>query len=349
MFLILPTISTVGKMKIQHLALLNIILLFLVAATSNAQYANCTPDPTVTDPEGDGERYPRTLPLCFIGEEYACKLTITPPPNAQQYGFNWTITKIQITSLENLPFGLSWNSNSGNDDDYMYSGEWYCILVNGTPYGTPGIREVDVYANAWIRLIFEVQAPGNPNNGGSVTCVLCNSIDLDLGSDVTITNQSQVTFDANQNDNYHTYLWQNGTSEPTFIANGATLGVGVHDIIVTVSDTVGTTGSYTEDISPCFKKDTVRVTVIDENYIALQNNNRIKIFPNPATDKIILNQTDEIRDTKIEIYAINGILMYSTVLYNKEEEIDISNFSKGLYFIKLTGPTINDILKITVE
>jgi hypothetical protein len=336
-------------MKKFKVLLISICIIGFTTIYGFSQYASCTPDYSVEDPEGVGVRYPVDLPVAFAGEYYSTVFTIIAPAVAATWGFDFTITKIQITDLVGLPNGLNQDSNAGNDDGYLYGGEYYCYTLDGYPIGTPGIHNVDVYANAWIRLIFEVQAPQNPQFGGTIYFTICNELSLDLGADRTITLSDHISLSANQNTNYHTYSWSNGCTTPVLSLSGNELGVGEHEISVVVTDTVGTTGKYEGRDPRCLKTDIVKITVLDENSIELKNRDRIKLYPNPAIDKIIITQAEDLINTSIEIYSINSYLIYTTSLINSETEIDLSEFDSGIYFVKLKGDKISDILKLIIE
>lgn len=65
-------------------------------------------------------------------------------------------------------------------------------------------------------------------------------------------------------------------------------------------------------------------------YISELEMDKIKIYPNPATDYIVI---EGLKNNAIEIYAIDGKkLMVDLVDKNR---IDVSNFSKGLYLLKV--------------
>ncbi|PLX08991.1 MAG: hypothetical protein C0596_04100 [Marinilabiliales bacterium] len=255
-------------MKTIKLVLSYIGLLFLLYNPIYSQYATCTPDPTVTDPEGVGVRSPIDLPVGFINEYYSTVLTIIAPEKATTWGFlDFTITKIQLTEMVNMPNGLIWETNSENSDDYMYASEKYCMIVEGTPNDIPGIREVDVYANAWIKVIIETSAPGNPQNGGSVTYTLCNKTSVDLGSNRTMTTDDEIILSADQGTDFHTYLWSDNSTQPELNICCNELGVGVHQVSVMVFDTVGTTGIYSDREPVCYKEDNIQITVIEGNSV----------------------------------------------------------------------------------
>lgn len=314
-----------------------LVILFIFLFTTcqlSAQNANCTPDPDVVDTEGVGVREPYELPVGFIGDYYNTVLTIIAPEKAETWGvFNVTITKIQLTELVNMPGGLTWDTNTGNANDYMYGGEKYCLVVEGIPSGTPGIRSIDVYANAWIRVIWESEAPGNPRNGGSVLYTLCNSLDLDIGNNLDITTDDEVLISADQETDFHTYLWQDNSTNPTFLVRGSDLGVGNHKIKVTVTDTVGITGIYSDREPRCFKSDSIMVRVTQgNNAVEPVKRNSFSISPNPAEDKIVISSNEYINNFTFELVDQNGKVVLIKEITAVVCEIDISTLTKGLYF-----------------
>ena len=58
-----------------------------------------------------------------------------------------------------------------------------------------------------------------------------------------------------------------------------------------------------------------------------------EIFPNPATDKIFINITD---NAKLEIINIHGQIKVTKVLTGKMNELDISSLKKGVYIFKIS-------------
>lgn len=305
---------------------------------SYSQNADCTPDPNVVDNEGVGVREPYELPVGFIGDYYNTVLTIIAPEKAETWGvFNVTITKIQLTELVNMPGGLTWDTNTGNVNDYMYGGEKYCLVVEGIPSGTPGIRSIDVYANAWIRVIWESEAPGNPRNGGNVKYTLCNSLNLNLGNNLNITTDDEVLISADQQTDFHTYLWQDNTTNPTYLVRGSDLGVGNHKIKVTVTDTVGITGIYSDREPRCFKSDSIMIRVTQgENAVEQIKRDKFCVSPNPAGEKITVSSRESADDLFIEIINQNGNVVLSQPLLANHVEIDISGISEGLYFVSFS-------------
>ena len=334
-------------MNLKHILFSGLsVLLFL---NTFAQYADCTPDYSVEDPEGVGIRSPVDLPVAFLGEHYSTVFTIIPPITANTWGvFNTTITKVQITELVNLPNGLVEDSNADNDDEFLYGGEYYCYTLDGYPVGNPGIHTVEVYANAWIRILFEMQAPGNPQFGGNIYFTLCNELDLDLGGNQTITTDDEITLNANQNNSIHTYAWSNGCTEPTCTISGSDLGVGTHEISVVVSDTIGTTEYYAGLETRCFKTDMIEITITEGNSVSANHMNDISVYPNPSTGTLSIEQNSE-DNYIISILNLNGELVYQSENKKRTQHIDISHLSKGMYILKISSKNFNKIEKLILK
>jgi GH35 family endo-1,4-beta-xylanase len=68
--------------------------------------------------------------------------------------------------------------------------------------------------------------------------------------------------------------------------------------------------------------------------VKMVNNSSIHVYPNPATNNVTIKY-DKAPFT-IHVYASNGILVYSVNSGKESVNIDISNFNRGLYFVRLT-------------
>jgi hypothetical protein len=64
--------------------------------------------------------------------------------------------------------------------------------------------------------------------------------------------------------------------------------------------------------------------------IIIENN--IKIYPNPATNNIMINVSDD-DSHLISIFALDGRRMYKSIV-NNYTTIDVSEWSSGLYFVQ---------------
>jgi len=90
------------------------------------------------------------------------------------------------------------------------------------------------------------------------------------------------------------------------------------------------------------KYDGIPTTIKEQNTI-----DNVSVFPNPATDKLtILQNTFEFNI--VEIYNINGHLVFKKSMNSSREMIDISNFSKGIYYLKFFGDKSSQIKKLLI-
>ncbi len=75
---------------------------------------------------------------------------------------------------------------------------------------------------------------------------------------------------------------------------------------------------------------------VDIPEISASKIDNILIYPNPIKEKLFIN-TNGIKDIdlSIEIFTITGQLVYKSSIKNSINIIDVSNFTKGAYFIKI--------------
>lgn len=113
-----------------------------------------------------------------------------------------------------------------------------------------------------------------------------------------------------------TYLWSNGATTSTI--TGLTAGT----YTVTVTDAAG-----------CISVQSVTVDVL--NSIAqLEAGESFKVFPNPASDVMQLHLHPGITGAHIEIYHVNGDLIYRAAATDNMT-IFTNGMSEGIYLIKL--------------
>ena len=137
------------------------ILLTFYAGQS---FGQCTPDPLVTDPEGNGEMVPDTVEAI---ETVALdtRLTIFAPDTATVAGSAITIHHITVKSLLNKPAWLAYACNTINCEFYgAYSN---CVQVTGTPpAASAGFYPVDVLVDVYVSILgTPVAVQTNYNSG----------------------------------------------------------------------------------------------------------------------------------------------------------------------------------------
>ena len=89
---------------------------------------------------------------------------------------------------------------------------------------------------------------------------------------------------------------------------------------------------------------------IIQNVTEIKTNNFVKIYPSPAKDFLtieISNSNNE--EINLKMLNINGSVIDEFQLKSKKQQIDVSKFAKGLYFIQIKGKTLNEVRKFEVQ
>lgn len=73
----------------------------------------------------------------------------------------------------------------------------------------------------------------------------------------------------------------------------------------------------------------------------------VSIFPNPATEQFRVNSVEPI--VSLEVMNNIGQTVYTTAVNNTEATIDVRNFSKGVYFVRIQGENFAVTRKVSVE
>ncbi len=131
-----------------------LIVLFLISINYSA-YSQCIPGDSIScpDPENNGQVCPDTLPSATAGELYSEVATIKPPYTVGD-SIVLDLHHIQLMDVGNLPDGITWVSNEPNNE--FMAGEYYCILLEGTPT-TTGTYYLKIIVDAYVIVI-----PGSP-------------------------------------------------------------------------------------------------------------------------------------------------------------------------------------------
>jgi len=153
-----------------------------------------------------------------------------------------------------------------------------------------------------------------------------------LGIDTIICDNFYITLYAGTG--YDSYLWSDNSNADTLIVDSTGIGIGSEITWVEITDSNG-----------CTARDSITITInlctgINENNTDVN----IKIFPNPGNNFInveLKNISNEILN--LEIIDINGQVLFNKKLDNNFKQIDISSYSKGIYFVKLKG---QDFIKV---
>jgi len=70
----------------------------------------------------------------------------------------------------------------------------------------------------------------------------------------------------------------------------------------------------------------------------------LKVFPNP-TNNILTIQNNEVL-TGIEIVNISGQVLYASKFDMTEVKLDLSDYSSGVYFVRITSNEKRKLIKV---
>ncbi|HAF30732.1 MAG TPA: hypothetical protein DCG75_16945 [Bacteroidales bacterium] len=148
-----------------------------------------------------------------------------------------------------------------------------------------------------------------------------------LGANDTISFTS-ATYEISTSESYLTYLWTGGSTESTLVISET------GSYSVTVTDQYGCQGVG----SIYCKKITTGI-----DHVIQGDGYQISYYPNPASEKLMI-QIDNQKSTDIiiEIVSSSGQILYNNKLSkieNSLEQIDVSPFTRGVYYFKFK---IND-------
>jgi len=79
------------------------------------------------------------------------------------------------------------------------------------------------------------------------------------------------------------------------------------------------------------------------------NQNTIAVYPNPATDKITIESNGNQTGATLCIYSLNGQILFQSQITEQHTEVDISQFSKGIYFVKYMDDATVKVTKFIRE
>ena len=121
--------------------LLLVVLFVFLANTAMAQCVPLGPE-ECPDPENNGQICPDTMPDGYLNMAYNEEATILVP---EEYLPGVYVHHLTLTAIDNLPTGLSWESNAANNE--FFAGNYYCFVLSGTP------TEADVF---YLKIVVDV-------------------------------------------------------------------------------------------------------------------------------------------------------------------------------------------------
>ena len=226
--------------------------------------------------------------------------------------FDITVTGTAIT--------YQWQVNDGSgfkniNNNYMYNGATTNILnitsatnnMNGNEYKC------------------EVSGACYPNPVSDAAILTVYSLpNVELGNDTILSENQSITLDAGIGSNY---IWSDPSLNGRIVNINATLlGLGTHEISVTVTNSNG-----------CVDVDTIEITFT--TFTGTNNftqTSSISIQPNPTSGVVSIIFPSIAKDAEVEIYNMQGKLMKKEKVNDAiNTQIDMSNVAKGAYTVRI--------------
>ncbi|MEQ8238747.1 MAG: CotH kinase family protein [Cyclobacteriaceae bacterium] len=149
--------------------------------------------------------------------------------------------------------------------------------------------------------------------------------DFTIGEDTAVYQHNAVLLQPDTD--FDSYLWNTGATTKSLSVENNEEGVFSYWLQVT-------------NDHGCINKDTIEISVNKPDILSAGQNTlqSIKVFPNPATDKIQIELANsKLAGAKIRITAISGAVMFTGELNAGADfqEIDITKFSAGIYMLNI--------------
>jgi hypothetical protein len=234
-------------------------------------------------------------------------------------------------------------------------------LPNGCT-GTSSTKTITVnYSSAAVSGNITVKGVNACGNGNAATLfITVNPIVTNCSAQFsmvadTIPHVYHIVNNASGIPPLHFYWsWGDGTHDTTVLPVHTYSTGGYYNICLKVTDSTGCTTTYCD--SSFLQKGTntmISVKVFPGVSLGIDanpSNESIKIYPNPATNKITLDLS-QLKDLHniISIYDIQGQLILQELINEKQTDINISNFAKGLYVIKIHNEKQRIVSKFVKE
>ncbi len=259
-----------------------------------------------------------TTQMC-VGENYSITIDIknmgTSPISAiVPVGY-------QLGTSSSIQLGLANITNLAAGATFAYTPT---VKIPGNPLGTHPLK-------VWVKM----QNDTDPaNDTASVSILVSNYPVSKLPNDTNICANKSVTLDPGAG--FDTYLWYDGTQTQTYTLDSTGIGLGGKYIAVTITD------------NGCTAKDSTLVLFHECTGIEnVELNSALRVYPNPASDFISIENTSKETILAIEILSIDGQLV-AKLEEDNLSRINITELSPGVYYLRIeteNGIAIKKIIK----
>ncbi|MDF1573863.1 MAG: T9SS type A sorting domain-containing protein [Bacteroidales bacterium] len=143
---------------------------------------------------------------------------------------------------------------------------------------------------------------------------------VDLGGDQSLPVNGSLQLDAGAG--FSSYLWYDNDNKQLKTFSGAILGMGQHEVYVSVVD---------ENI--CKGSDTITISVTAAVGVEEAGDQQIKMYPVPVQEHLTIEIPEAMLGTLVRIYSSSGRILSERNLENQISVFDMSPYSSGYYMI----------------
>jgi PKD repeat protein len=218
---------------------------------------------------------------------------------------------------------------------------------DGTTLDTPGITYYmysqsgtynvcltvsDSITNCSGSFCVTVTTGNNPVNCNASFSVMQDSTDM----------YNYTVYSYSSSGSNYMYFWDfgDGTSSTLQYPNHIYPGNGPYYLCSTVSDTMGNCSDTHCDSLFAGRSSGISLSVVAGVTGIAEHNSEIlsiDLFPNPASDNIIINYGKTLKNSTLEIYDVTGqLIKKENIDQASTQSINISEFPKGLYILKIS-------------
>lgn len=246
-------------------------------------------------------------------------------PNYHFYFYNWELQPGDCQSGATAVTGtILPGSNMSVNSTTICSGQNANLIASGSPTYTwsTGANTSSISVSPSVTTVYTVSANtascGLIVQTSTVTVNTTPVVTMTAAANTSCASDSLVVLTGSPNGGVFTGTGVSGNNfDPT-------IGPGIYTI----------TYNYTDPVSGCFASTAKTITVsacvgIKE----LNNSGNFKLYPNPASDYLILNSAND-NDLTFKVFDATGKLLIVKQLSGRSNRIDINSLAKGIYFIE---------------
>jgi len=192
----------------------------------------------------------------------------------------------------------------------------------------------DLPAGDYPVVVVDKEGCAQPGNIEVVNQPDTLSLELISSSDITLAADGSIVVAASGGSSPYTYTLQ---------PDGIIQGFGTYTF------GLGDSGIYyveVNDIQGCGPVATDSITIEDNSTDNVRNLSvlQLKVFPNPSSGILTIEMPYDEQEAKLEILSLSGQVILSRQVYSLggviNETIDVSDFSKGMYMLRIDGKTL---------